>query len=121
MLKSMLAACMVAGGLFAFSPIANAAVVSPSALEAATNQSSNIIEVRRGGHHFGGRHFGGHGHRHHGGWRRGGWPLWGVAPFVGYGAYSYGYYGSGCGWLWRRYQVTGSWYWYQRWQDCRYY
>ncbi len=146
MVKSMLAAGMVAGGLFAFSPTANAAVVSPSALEAAADRSSNIIEVRRGGHRgFGGRHFGGHrfhggrhfghggfgrhrfayggghwrGHRHH---RRGGWPFfWGAAPFIGYGAYSSGYYGSGCSWLWRKYRITGSWYWYRRWQDCRYY
>jgi hypothetical protein len=31
----------------------------------------------------------------------------GVAPFIGYGAYSYGHYGSGCGWLWRGYCLAG--------------
>jgi hypothetical protein len=134
----MLAAGMVAGGLFAFAPTAGSAVVSPAGLDGVAKlQQSNVVEVRRRGsgvvgpRHFGGqrfyggRHFGayggGHwrGHRHH---RRGGWPFfWGVAPFVGYGAYSSGYYGSGCGWLWRKYRITGSWYWYRRWQDCRYY
>src|SRR5262245_38885089 len=118
MVKSMLAAGMVAGGLFAFVATANAAIVSPSAVTAAADQSDNIIEVRRGHRGFvGGRHFGGGhrfygggrhfvhrgwgGHRRHGHWRRGGWPFfWGVAPFVGYGAYSYGRYDSGCHWLW---------------------
>jgi hypothetical protein len=147
MLKSMLAAGMVAGGLFAFAPTASAAVVSPSAVNAAADQPSSIVEVRRGhrgfvgGRHFGGqrfygggrhfahrgfgrRHFshGGWGGHRHGRWRRGGWPFfWGVAPFVGYGAYSSGYYGSSCDWLWRKYRITGSWYWHRRWQDCRYY
>lgn len=144
MLKSMLAAGVVAGGLIAFSPLASAAVVSPAGLNSAADQPSSLIEVRRrGGHGFRGRGFGGRrfhggrhfsrrgfgrrhfssrhfrGHRRYG--RRGGWPfVYGALPFVGYGAYSYGY-GSNCSWLWRRYRHTGSRYWYRRWQDCRYY
>jgi len=42
------------------------------------------------------------------------------APFVGYGAYyadSY-YGGSGCGWLRRRAQATGSGYWRSRYEAC---
>jgi hypothetical protein len=59
----------------------------------------------RHGHH-------GHGHRHRG--------LYYAAPFVGYGAYySSGYgYGSGCGWLRRRAEATGSGYWWARYEEC---
>ena len=147
MLRSVLAAGAIAGGLIAFSSMANAAVLAPTGLKSTAEQQSNIIEVRRrgGGHRgFRGRSFGGHrfhggrsfshrgyGRRHfsyrgHGGHRRygrrhGGWPfVYGALPFIGYGAYSYGYGGSSCGWLWRRYQNTGSRYWYRRWEDCRY-
>lgn len=146
MFRSVLAVGAIAGGLVAFSSMANAAVVAPTGLMSATAEQSNIIEVRRGGGHrgfrghrfSGGRHFRGgrhfsrrgfgrrhfssrhfRGHRRYG--RRGGWPfVYGALPFVGYGAYSYGY-GSNCSWLWRRYRHTGSRYWYRRWQDCRYY
>jgi hypothetical protein len=135
----MLAAGMVAGGLFVLVPTAGAAVVSPAVLDGVGKHGqSNVVEVRRrGGGFVGRRHFGGQrfygggrhfahrgwsGHRRHGHWRRGGWPFfWGVTPFIGYGAYSSGYYGSNCSWLWRKYRITGSWYWYRRWQDCRYY
>ena len=142
MLRSTLAAGMIAGGLFAFVPATNAAVVSPSGLSSMADRPSNVIEVRRRGGHkgFRGRHFGrkfhsgrhfryrGHGRRHYayGGHRRHGRRhgvsrfLYGALPFVGYGAYSYGYR-SNCGWLWSRYQHTGSRYWYRRWKSCRYY
>lgn len=157
MFKSVLAAGMFAGGLFAFSPAASAAVVVPPALSGA-EEASNIVQVGRrghghfrgfavggrkfhGGHHFrhggiGRRHFRGFGHRHfaYGGWKHrhhrhhrrhrhfGGWPfIYGALPFIGYGAYSYGYYGRRCGWLWRKYRYTGSYYWYRRWRECRYY
>jgi hypothetical protein len=36
---------------------------------------------------------------------------------LAYGAYNYG---DECGWLWRRAQATGSPYWWQRFQECRY-
>jgi hypothetical protein len=77
-----------------------------------------------GGHRFAGRRFYGgrrfHGGRHYG-WRRHrgrNFFLYGALPFIGYHAYSS--YGSGCGWLWRRYRITGSRYWYRRWASCRY-
>jgi hypothetical protein len=86
-----------------------------------------------GGRHFGGalggRHFGGWGGRHFA--YRGGWYgrrhhgrnyfLYGALPFLGWGAYNYGYgyYHGGCSWLWRRYRHTGSHYWYRRWRHCR--
>jgi hypothetical protein len=77
-----------------------------------------------GGHRFAGRRFYGgrrfHGGRHFG-WRRHrgrNFFLYGALPFVGYHAYSG--YGYGCGWLWRRYRITGSRYWYRRWASCRY-
>ena len=56
----------------------------------------------------------GHGHNHH--HRR----FYYAAPFVGYGAY-YGdsyYGGSGCGWLRRRAEATGSGYWWSRYEAC---
>jgi hypothetical protein len=80
---------------------------------------------RFGGRHFGGRRFYGGRHFHRGrhyGYRRHrgrNFFLFGALPFIGYHAYSGGY-GYSCGWLWRRYQVTGSRYWYRRWARCRY-
>jgi hypothetical protein len=58
----------------------------------------------------------GHHHHHHRGHRG----LYFGVPFVAYGAYyggDYGY-GSGCGWLRRRAEATGSSYWWARYQDC---
>lgn len=55
----------------------------------------------------------GNGHNHH--HRR-----FYAAPFVGYGAY-YGdsyYSGSGCAWLRRRAEATGSGYWWSRYEAC---
>ncbi|HSH64053.1 hypothetical protein [Methyloceanibacter sp.] len=37
---------------------------------------------------------------------------------LAYGAYNYG---DECGWLWRRAQATSSPYWWQRYEECRYY
>lgn len=70
----------------------------------------------RGGSAFRGvgRGHGHHGHHHH--HRR----FYYAAPFVGYGAY-YGdsyYGGSGCGWLRRRAEATGSGYWWSRYEEC---
>jgi hypothetical protein len=59
-------------------------------------------------------HGNGHGNHHH--HRR----FFYAAPFVGYGAY-YGdsyYRGSGCGWLRRRAEATGSGYWWSRYEEC---
>ncbi|MTD93830.1 hypothetical protein GIW81_05720 [Hyphomicrobium sp. xq] len=59
----------------------------------------------------------GHGHGQNHNHRR----LYYAAPFVGYGAY-YGdsyYRGSGCGWLRRRAEATGSGYWWSRYEECR--
>jgi hypothetical protein len=97
----------------------------------------------RGGRSFGGRHFGGgrhfagrrhfggrgfrggrhfYGGRHYGYRRNRGRNLflYGALPFLGYQAYTGSYYGRSCGWLWRRYQATGSRYWHRRWARCRY-
>lgn len=67
--------------------------------------------------HRGWRHKGWRGHR----WRSRGW-RYGLyaAPFIGYGAYNYGYYGDGCQWLKRRAIYTGSGYWWRRYEACRY-
>jgi hypothetical protein len=80
-----------------------------------------------GGHHFGGaRFFAGRsfGARHFGHFRHGrhfGRSFFIGAPLV-YGAYAYGpyYYGSGCYWLKRRALITGSPYWWHRYNACRY-
>jgi hypothetical protein len=40
--------------------------------------------------------------------------LWGGA------AIAYGYYGGGCDWLWHNAIATGSAYWWQRYNACRY-
>jgi hypothetical protein len=71
----------------------------------------------RGGSAFRGvgRGHGHHGHHHH--HRR----FYYAAPFVGYGAAYYGesyYRGSGCGWLRRRAEATGSGYWWSRYEEC---
>lgn len=108
MLKSLVAAGLVAGGLLSFP---GPAVAAPVGLKgAALTDNSALIQVHRGfrGHH------GFHRHRHHGGVF-----LYGALPFIGYGAYSYGYRYSDCGWLRHRYYVTGSRYWYWRWAECR--
>ena len=42
----------------------------------------------------------------------------GLGLGLAYGGYSYG---DECGWLYRRAQATGSPYWWQRFQECRYY
>jgi hypothetical protein len=74
---------------------------------------------RRGGRDFaqGGRfHDGG---RFHGRHRHGNRFFVGL-PFYGYGYYDddYGYYGGGCGWLYRRAVYTGSPYWWRRYELC---
>jgi hypothetical protein len=42
----------------------------------------------------------------------------GIGLGLAYGGYSY--YGDECGWLYRRAQATGSPYWWQRYEACRY-
>jgi len=76
-----------------------------------------------GKHHYGGggKHHahkgGGHGyynqHKHHGHYRHYGYYGWYGRPYFGYG-----YYGGGCGWLYRRAIATGSPYWWDRYYDC---
>jgi hypothetical protein len=69
----------------------------------------------------GGRHYahkgGGHGHydrhKHHEHYRSYGYYGWYGRPYFGYG-----YYGGGCGWLYRRAVATGSPYWWDRYYDC---
>ena len=150
MLTRLLAVGAVAGGIYALSGISEPVRAAPTGLAATGDVPNAITDVRRrgggfgrgfrGGRHFGGRRgFGGrrfHGgqrfagrrfyggrrfHGRHYGWRRHrgrNFFLYGALPFIGYHAYSS--YGGGCGWLWRRYQITGSRYWYRRWARCRY-
>jgi hypothetical protein len=121
MLRSSLAAGVVAGGLFAFSGTMTQA--APVGLKAAAPaDSSAVVQVRRGfhgghgfhgfrGHAFRGHGFRGHafrggswGHRGFRRWGGGGWGrgwghrrhhgrffLYGALPFLGWGAYNYGY------------------------------
>ncbi len=136
MLRSILAAGVLAGGLFVLSAPTDVAVAAPTGLADTVETPASAVDVVRrghgGGHLFrhGGRRFGGwHGRRHWGGGRHWGYRrhrgrnlfLYGALPFIGYGAYSGGYYSgySGCGRYWRRYQYTGSRYWYRRWRQCR--
>jgi hypothetical protein len=83
-----------------------------------------------GGHHHSGRSFsgrshgggsfhrgGGHSHRFHSGRSRHAY-LYGV-PFGLYGGYAYGY-SDGCHWLRQRALYTGSPYWWDRYNSCRY-
>lgn len=150
MLKTTVAAGMIAGGLMALPPAASAAVVAPSALAAMADQQGNVIEVgRRGRGGWRGRGFRGHkfhrgrsfsrrsfGRRHYGykhrgfrGYKHRGFKRHGRRHRgwrFSYGALPFvygGYYSyrSSCGWLWRRYRYTGSRYWYRRWRACRYY
>jgi hypothetical protein len=50
LLASILTACLLAIGLGAFTPAANAASAGQSLLNSGENVSSNVIEVRRRGH-----------------------------------------------------------------------
>jgi hypothetical protein len=45
---------------------------------------------------------------------------YGYGPYIGwYAPYYYGsYYGSGCGWLYRKAMRTGSAYWWDRYYQC---
>ena len=76
-----------------------------------------------GGRHDGdggGRHDGDGGGRHYGG--DGGWRHYGGGKHYryGYGWYGlpYGYYGGGCGGLYRKAIATGSPYWWNRYYQC---
>jgi len=143
MLRSFLAAGVVAGGLFALS-VPHPVSAAPSGLGTAVDKPDHAAEqVRRGGGRggFGGhrgfrsggvhrgfrsyghrgfgprRHFRGgvwRGGRHWGYRRHRGRYFYGGLPFI----YGGGYY-SGCGYYWRMYRITGRWYWYRRWQACR--
>jgi hypothetical protein len=146
MLTRLLAVGAVAGGIYALSGISEPVRAAPTGLAATGDVPNAITDVRREGRGFGGRGFGVHrsiGGRHfhggrsfagrgfyggrrfyggrHYGWRRHRGRnlfLYGALPFIGYQAYTG--YGHSCGWLWRRYQITGSRYWYRRWVRCRY-
>jgi len=81
-----------------------------------------------GGRHYdgdgGGRHYGGNGGgRHYGG--DGGWRHYGGGKHYGYryGWYGvpYGYYGGGCGGLYRKAIATRSPYWWNRYYQCTVY
>jgi hypothetical protein len=63
---------------------------------------------KRYGYKDGGKHYG-HGDRY----KRHGFYGWYGLPYV-----SYGYYGGGCGWLYRNAVATGSPYWWNRYYEC---
>lgn len=97
-------------------PAAKAAGAAQTAAAAETN----IVQIRRGGRHFhGGRHHFRGGlqrhrfHRHWGGPRLR-FRHWG--PGIGI----YGGFYNRCGWLRQRAIVTGSGYWWRRYNACRY-
>lgn len=100
----------------------------PLAKSGITVKQDGVTEVRRyrrgfGKHHFGKRHFGKrrfHGRhwgyrRHHRRFR----PRIYFGPSYYYGYRSYGYHNR-CRWLKRRAIVTGSHYWWRRYNRCRY-
>jgi hypothetical protein len=66
---------------------------------------------RRYADHGGYRRYG-----YYGGYRRYGY--YGVYPRLRYYG-GYGYYGGGCGWLYRNAVATGSAYWWNRYYACR--
>lgn len=131
MIKRALMAAVAAGGLLTALAVTPSAEALPVTKVQAAPGGGLVTPVMRGGphgglggggHHMGGglRFYGGGGgrHFHHGGGFRRGLYL---APFVGYGAYyygGYGGYGSGCGWLRRRAEATGSRYWWARYEEC---
>ncbi len=108
---------------------ANALPVSKSAV----STQSDVIQVGRGeGRGFGMHRGGGRGFYHGGGFRNRGWHRGGgwrhrgwrgsriiIGPSYGY-RYGHGY-GRGCHWLKRKAIVTGSRYWWRRYNQCRYY
>lgn len=144
MLKSVFAAMLVAGAMFAQMTPASANAVMSGMKAAPAAAQSNLIEVRgRGGHGGGGKSFGGGGGgmrmhsgggmKHHGGgggmkhYGGGGkhhhhrhhrhWRGSGIyfaAPYY-YGGYSY----SDCSWLRRKAIRTGKRYWWNRYYECR--
>jgi len=120
MIKRVLMAAATAGGLLTVLAVTPSAEAVPMAKVQAAPGGGVVTPVMRGGgrHFGGGQHFGGGRHFYGGPRFRG---LYYAAPFVGYGAYYYGSgygYGSGCGWLRRRAEVTGSRYWWARYEEC---
>lgn len=136
MLKSVFAAMLVAGAMFAQMTPASANAVMSGMKAAPATAQSNIVAVR-GGHHGGGggksfgggggmrhhgggggmKHYGGgggkhHHHGHHRHWRGSG--VYFAAPYY-YGGYSY----SDCSWLRRKAIRTGKRYWWNRYYECR--
>jgi hypothetical protein len=143
----LLIVAAAAGGLLTMTYALNPAQAAPTSPATAVPQSNVVIPVAQGMHGGGmgmhgeggmgvgrpavggGGHFAyrgggaaprlyrgatgghGHGHSHH---RR----FYYAAPFVGYGAYYGDNTGSGCGWLQRRAEATGSGYWWSRYEAC---
>jgi len=131
MIKRVLMAAAATGALLTALAVTPSAEALPIAKVQAAPGGGVVTDARMRGFGFGGRgihgprggglrFYGGGGGRHFhrgGGFRRG----LHLAPFVGYGAYyygGYGGYGSGCGWLRRRAEATGSRYWWARYEDC---
>jgi len=76
-----------------------------------------------GGRHYdgGGRHYGGNGGGRHydgGGRHYGGGKHYGYGYGYGWYGLPYGYYGGGCGGLYRKAIATGSPYWWNRYYQC---
>jgi hypothetical protein len=73
------------------------------------------------GHYDNFRRYADHGayrrYGYYGGYRRYGY--YGVYPRLRYYSGGYGYYGGGCGWLYRNAVSTGSAYWWNRYYACR--
>jgi hypothetical protein len=138
-MKRVMMAGLAVGALLSAAATVCTAEAFPAGKVQAPAAGSMVIDVGRGGYGGGpgGGHGGGPGGGHGGGYGHGPGHGWGGgggghhghahgglrfygAPFVGYGAYYYGGggYSEGCGWLRRRAEVTGSGYWWARYEDC---
>ena len=117
---TLLSTCLVSGSAQATSLLALKGDATPGIV---------TLVGRGGGGHGGGGHGGDGGGRHYGGdggWRRyggdGGWRHYGGGKHYGYGygwyGLPYGYYGGGCGGLYRKAIATGSPYWWNRYYQC---
>lgn len=124
MRKTFLTMLAMASGI-ALTGLAAAPANALTVGKPAISDNANLIEIRHGRGHggfgmrynrgFGVRHFGGPRFRHRGfGYRHFYRPRF-YAPI-----YAYGSYGSSCQWLKRKAIRTGSRYWWNRYEACRY-
>jgi hypothetical protein len=138
----MIRRALMAGAFAGLLMLGGAGASSALPLAKSANPGTDVTKVGHGGQRFGGgfkdrgggfggyrprggMNFSGRPHGYGYGYGRGHFRNRGFYGFGGfpyyayYGGYGYGY--SECGWLKRRAIVTGSPYWWQRYEACRYY